>query len=268
MSIPTSITQDASSTATSGVSYYTGTALSTSTLPSGADHVLQCVPGSTAALAGRIALVTRPLKPISQGSLYSIFEAAITVINPAAVQGMFVGLTTSTGLIEATTILKTVSGTKNTNALAANTGAIGFWMHGDTPNNFDAVYQSQFSNGALSTASSTNTNSTVNLVLSNVLTASTIGPGNPGNSFQQPVSAVGVLTSTAVVKLGLLFNAPSNQVIYTVNGYQVAAVNVNSFGFDVTNDYGAVVVLGATDGGTASTGFLIDFLAAAAKIQL
>lgn len=254
--------QDAGSTAVSGVTYDTSVTLSTATLPSGNDHIMLGVPGSTAALAGRIGFVTRPLKNLGGGGTYLIFEAALTVVNAGAQQGMFVGLTTSTGLTSATTILKTVSATAASNALAASTGAIGFYMHGDTPNNFDAVFQNQFGTGTISTSTSA---TGVQVVLANVLTASTYG-GDPGNVYQQPASAPGVLTSTTLVKLGIIYQQPLNQIWYTVNGAQVAAVNVTPALFDVINDYGACVVYGATNGATVSTGVKIDFIAAAAQV--
>jgi hypothetical protein len=266
--------QDAGSTAVSGISYLATGQLSTVTIPSGSDHAILMVTGSTAALAGRVGIETRPLKSVTPGGpgYYTIFEAAVTVNNPAAVQGFFIGLTTSTGLLSTGDILATVSAAKNSNALLASTGAIGFWMHGDTVNNCDAVFQGQYSNGALSTfvaASTGGVQSTGCIVLANVLTANPLAPaGNPGNVYTQPASAVGVFTSTAVIKLGLLYNQPTNQVIYAVNGYQVAAFNVNNVAFDTVNDYGAIAVYGATNGATVSTGLIVDFFAAAAKIAL
>lgn len=254
--------QDAGSTAASGVSYYNANPLSTSTSPSGGDHVLLMVPGSTASLAGRIALFTRPLRSVTPGGNYVIFEAGVTVENAGATQGFFIGLTTSTGLpgvVGDTGILKTVSGTAASNALKASTGAIGFWMHGDTPNNCDAVYQNQYSAGTAASG--------IQTVVSNVLTAATFN-ANPGNVYQQPIVAPGVFNSTTLVKLGLYYNAPSNLLVYTVNGYQVGSAAVTSLGFDVLNDYGAVVEYGATNGATVSTGLVIDFLSVAGKIQL
>jgi hypothetical protein len=270
---PSALTSvDAGSTATSGVYYDTTANLSTSTLPTGNDHVIIMAPGSTATLAGRAAIFTRPMGPVKPGGSYVIFEASVATVNAGAVQAAFIGLTTSTGLSTGN-ILKTVSGTANSNQLLPSTGAIGFWMHGDTPNNFDAIYQGVASNGAYSTITPPNSTayaSTVNCVVSTVLTNSTAYGGNPGNVYQSPASAPGVLTSTSCVKLGLLYNVPYNQIIFAVNGAQVGAVTVpaslvpSTSLFDTLNSYGAIIVTGGVMGATLSTGLKVDFLSAAA----
>jgi len=267
---PTQLTAvDAGSTATSGVYYDTTANLSTSTLPTGNDHVIIMAPGSTATLAGRAAIFTRPMGPVKPGGSYVIMEASVACVNAAAVQAAFIGITTSTGLSTGN-ILKTVSGTANSNQLLPSTGAIGFWLHGDTPNNFDAIYQGVNSNGAYSTITPPNSTayaSTVNCVVSTVLTNSSAYGGNPGNVYQSPASAPGVLNSTTCVKLGLLYNVPDNQVIFAVNGAQVGAVTVTPTLFDTLNSYGAIIVTGGVMGASLSTGLKVDFLAAATQIR-
>lgn len=277
---PTALTFiDAGSTTASGQAYFNSSTSYTNGLSTNSQnavgHIIQLTPGSTTAASflGRIAITSRPTNPVTPGGLPVWFETALTITTASTVTaGMFVGLVTLPALSTAATvgsgcILSTVSATQASNKLNPSTGAIGFWMHGDLPNNFDCVYQNQFANGAYSTSTG------VQVVLANALTSST-GVIVPGTYASAPVGGTtppGILTSTQVVKLGIKFLPQVGQIQWYVNGYQVAAQAVTpsnstaastGLGFDVINAYGGAVVLG---GSTSTTTALVDFLVHASQ---
>lgn len=282
-----------SSTSTAGQAYDNSSTMqingSSTLTPLGQGHVILLTPGSTAGaagvIAGRVGIVTRPLGPVTPGGNFVWFEADVTTQSSTATQGAFVGLatlpgisTTGSGVLGSTGlgIISTVTSTASTNSLISSTGAIGFWMHGDTPNNFDAVYQSQTSNGSTSTSGGTGNGANLTTVLKNVLTATT-GTIVPGTIYTAPiggVTPVGALTSTQCQKLGILFlpQGPGGpQVQWYVNGYQVAAASVTTSLFDTISAYGGIVeYAGSTTGSTsaASQQMKVDFMGTAAKLYL
>ena len=263
---------DAGSTTTSGQAWDNSSTLTTNvgttavSSTAGIGHVITLTGGSTStsALAGRVGIVTRPIGSITPGGLGYWFEACVTVTN-STTQGAFVGIATlpalSTGGSTGGGIISTVTATRSTNTLIGSTGAIGFWMHGASTLNFDAIYQNQTSGGS--------TNSGISTVLQGVLTSSTgaIVPVSIYTGAIGPVTPPGLLTSTQCVKLGLKYlpQGPGGpQMQWYVNGAQVAAVQVTTAGFDVANQYGAIVEFAGPSTGTASQ-MKVDFLAVAAQ---
>jgi hypothetical protein len=273
------------STSTAGQSYDNSSTMqingSSTGIPLGQGHVILLTPGSTTAgagiVGGRVGIVTRPLGPITPGGNFVWFEADVTLQSSTATQGAFVGLatlpgvsTTGSGTLGSTGqgIISTVTSTGSTNSLISSTGAIGFWMHGDQPNNFDAVYQNQSSNG------STGGTGNLQVVLKSTLTATT-GTIVPGTIYTAPiggVTPVGALTSTQCQKLGILYLPQVNQVQWLVNGYVVASQSVSPATFDTISAYGGIVeYAGSTTGLTAAVGstqMKVDFFGAAAKLYL
>lgn len=238
----------------------------------GADSLMNFTSGATQ--SNDIAVSTRPLGPVTPGSGKKVwFEAyvATAVVNVA--HGVFVGLVNRAAL-GAGLLISAASGTKNSNTLGTSSGGqsvIGFWMHGDAPTNFDAVYANNIQTAL--------TPSTITTVLANVLTANANNP-NPANlGFTPPVppgalAAAGatnteaqfesgvVSAANAFVKLGLRYDGQQYLYFY-VNGAQVAKVAIDAT-FDITNDY-AGVVCGAA--GTAAAFVLkVGFQRTAAKL--
>ena len=270
---------DALSTAVSGQAYYNSvfstvyTNNNSTLYPNAVGHLIELTAGSTnqASFLGRVAITSRPVGTVTPGGLPVWFETALTITTASTQEcGMFVGLVTLPALSTAATvgsgcILSTITAVASTNKLAPSTGAIGFWMHGDTPNNFDCVYQNQYGSGAYSTSTG------VNVVLANALTSSTgaIVPGTYATApVGGPITPIGILASTGVQKLGIKYLPQVGQVQWYVNGYQVAAAAVTpansttGTGFDVTDAYGGIVVLGSS---TSTTQAIVDFFAVAGQ---
>ena len=237
-----------------------------------------------------------PFAPVGQTKLW--FEANISLQSSTAVQALFLGFATSTGLgstvtnlgstgaatstpyiaslvisstgtVTSSTVSTLVipgstsaattslyqpivaSSTGSTNALISTGGYVGFWLHGDAPNNFDAVYQHGGSTAALS--------STV-VVLPNVLTSPANNP-NPGNLAYVPFIPPGVQNGTNWVKLGVHIDA--TYIKWYVNGSQVAKKLIDAT-FDTLDSYGGII----TNASAASTtvGVNVDFFRVAAKL--
>lgn len=203
---------------------------------SGDDHSANVAVTSTA----NAAAFTRPLAPVvANGNSKMWFEAAIS---PAQItnQAIFVGLANSTGL--SSTLLAT-----STTLTSAGVSLIGFWLHGDAPSNFDAIYQK--AGGSPQT------------VLASVLTANANNP-NPANVNYVPATPPGALTGSNYVKLGI--RTDKTYVYFYVNGTQVAKKQLDST-FDQTSSYGGIVTIGTQ---TANTDNLkIGFFRCAGKIN-
>lgn len=248
----------------------------------GADHLMNFTTGTTA--GNDTAVATRPLGPITPGSGQKIwFEAYIAMASVSVAHGVFVGLANRASL-GAGLLISAASGTKNSNLIGTSSGAqsfVGFWMHGDTVTNFDAVYANNIST-ALSptTIAAPGTSATGGgLILANVLTANANNP-NPGNpNFTPPLppgalAAAGatntqaqyvsgqVSAANAFVKLGIRYDGQQYLYFY-VNGTQVAKALVDST-FDTTNDYAGVVEVVA--GTNAAAVLKCGFAHTAAKL--
>jgi len=229
-------------------------AVTASTLPIATfqpgDHAIVLLTSPTAS-TGRAGVNARPIGPITPGGLPIWFECNVLPKSSTALQGFFIGLTNSTGTNNPGGIYSTLSGVSASNSLATNLPLVGFYMHGDTPNNCDAVFQA--STGGLST------------VLANVLTASTANP-NPAFLQYMPNAAPGAfgsvagINSTLAVKLGLNYVPQTNTFNFFVNGYIAASFSPTAAIFDVSDSFGPV----ATFAGNAQT-FYMDFFAYASQ---
>lgn len=204
------------------------------------DSVLKMTASSTGSAAW-----VRPMATIApKGSSRLWFEANVGLSSSTAVQAAFLGFATSTGLVQ--TSVTAASATPASNTLTTTAGYIGFFAHGDTPNNFDAIYQKP--SGAIVT------------VLANVLTANANNP-DPGNPLYVPPAAPGVFNGTNYAKLGVRVDA--NYVYWYVNGSLVAKKQLDTT-FDTADSYGAIVAAILTAANTAD--FRFSFIRAAAKI--
>jgi hypothetical protein len=248
------------------------------------DHVLSATVAGTAQAFTQI--YTRPLGPIASGGTGRIwFEASLAVSDVTTAKGIFVGVANTQGLVPTTTainggIVAAASATRASNSLGAQaaTSCFGFWLHGDLPANFDAVYLNQGTavapNVSTTIPSYGNSKGTLNTVLLNVLTANANNP-DPGNPFYTPPTPPGLLVVTGTtgqtgintgsagfVKLGVNFDTYTAR--WFVNGYQVAKYVVDST-WDQTSDYGGIVSM--TTATTAAPVLDIDFFRTAAKIN-
>lgn len=162
------------------------------------DSVIKLTSGSTQSNDAGIA--TRPLGPVIPGSGQKIwFEALVSLASLAAAQGVYVGLVNKAGLGTGLTI-SAASGTKNANTLGTSSGGqsgYGFWMHGDTLGNFDAVWFNNLQSATGATDLEATTATVSGLVLANVLTANANNP-NPANLAFTPPVPPGVLTATVI----------------------------------------------------------------------
>jgi hypothetical protein len=164
-------------------------------------------------------------------------------INPKQVtaQEMFFGFGASTAL--SSTLLATST------TLATSTGLIGFWMHGDAPTNFDAVYQS---NSAVAPVT----------VLASVLTAGS-NNSDPGNPLFVPSVPPGALTGTqGFIKLGV--RVDKTYAYFYVNGTLVAKQAIDGT-FDITDSMGVVFTAGTATANTDNV--QVAFLRAAARLS-
>jgi hypothetical protein len=188
----------------------------------------------------------QPIIPNSGASVW--FEANVALASVTNVSGLFVGLANEDAQNDA--LISGASGTAGSNAIAAAAGSsiVGFWMHGDTLGNFDAVYVNDSAGTGL-------TPSTISVVLADVLTANANNP-NPGNPNYTPPAPPGVLTVGEFVKLGLRYDGIQFLYFY-VNGAQVAKMLVTG-NLDTVSDYGPIVALttGAAAAHTANVQFL------------
>lgn len=223
-------------------------AIDTGSTTFGYDHIIKLTTGSTATavLLDKAWINTRPLAPVVPGGLGVWFETAVTPAASTGTQSMFVGLTTSTGITGG--VIGSTTAVASTNKLNAATAAIGFWMHGDTPNNCDAIFVA--STGGVST------------VLANVLTASTANP-NPANPTFQPFTSPGAFVPSTVTKLGLLYQPSNATMTWYVNGFPIAAAQVTAGTFDTTDNYAGIVEFHGT-----TVSLECDFLAVAAQVVL
>lgn len=225
-------------------------------------------------------IATRPLGPITPnggGKLW--FEASVSSAVITLARGVFVGVVNAAGLGTKLTI-SAASATKNSNTIGTSSGGqsgYGFWLHGDTLTNFDAVWFNSLQAATGATTLVTATNGGV--VLANVLTANANNP-NPGNLGFVPSTPPGVLVATVTtsqatsfgtltpqqclatqdpgqnpqvllpnsvtgatgfVKLGLRYDGVQYLYFY-VNGNQVAKMAISS-SQDVTSDFAGIVQL-------------------------
>ena len=245
------------------------------------------------------AIWTLPMAPFApNGQTKLWFETNISLESSTAVQAMFVGFATSTGLgstvttigstgaassttyiasltvsstgavtgstvstlvipgstAATTTALSAVivaSSTGSTNALISTGGYVGFWLHGDVPNNFDAVYQHGGSTAALA--------STI-VVLPAVLTSAQNNP-NPANLAYVPTVPPGVQDGLHWVKLGVRIDA--TYIRWFVNGSQVAKKLIDQT-FDAIDSYGGIVEIASASSTSAAVN--VDFFRVAAKL--
>lgn len=221
-----------------------------------------------------IAVATRPLGPITPGGGGKLwFEAVVSSAVITLARGVFVGVVNKPALASKF-LISAASATKNSNTIGTSAGGqsgYGFWLHGDTLTNFDAVWFNnlQAATGATDLEATTATAS--GLVLANVLTAPANNP-NPGNLAFVPQTPPGVLIATVTgttaqgflntqnpaanpqiglpnsavgatgfVKLGLRYDGQQYLYFY-VNGNQVAKMVISS-AQDVTSAFGGVVQL-------------------------
>lgn len=187
-----------------------------------------------------------PLAPNGNSKLW--FETNICPQSSTLVASIFLGLTTSTGLV-ATSATTSSTGTGVT--LTSTAGYVGFVSRGTIPNNFDAVYQKGGSTAALA--------STI-VVLSSTLTASANNP-NPGNVNFVPSTSPGVFNGTNWTKLGV--RVDKNYVYWYVNGNVVAKKLVDST-FNTTDSYGGIVQINGAS--SAASLVNVSFFRVAAKI--
>lgn len=219
------------------------------------DHACLFTTGTTSGNGN--AAWTRPTAQLAPGSGQRFwFEAAVSLQDVTEVNGVFVGLVNKQGQTNA--LVQAASATKNSNLLTSvsGTSCVGFWMHGDTLGNFDAVYV----NAVAGTGGKTPT--TVNTVLANVLTANANNP-NPANPNYTPPLPPGALTNNTVVKLGLRYDGQQYLYFY-VNGTQVAKLLVSAQSIDIASTYGGVVAL--TTGAAAAHHLDLQFFRSASKL--
>lgn len=190
---------------------------------------------------GVAAVFTKPLAPVSANGNTKLW-GEVSLNGSSTNQGIFVGFATSTGL--SSTLIATST------TLLSTCGLIGFWLHGDIGNNFDAIYQNASSGG-------------VKTVLSSTLTAAANNP-NPANANSpNPIfpGAPGVLNGANWVKLGV--RVDKINAYFYVNGAQVAKKALDST-FDTADSYGFIVAAGTQT--NATDNLQVGFIRAAAKI--
>jgi hypothetical protein len=193
---------------------------------------------------GNATVFIKPMLPVSpQSGVKLWFEVALGVQQSTA-QEIFVGFATSTGL--SSTLLA------SSTTLLSTAGLIGFWLHGDVPNNFDAVYQKPLNISSTST--------TVITVLASTLTAAA-NNADPGNPVFVPSVPPGAISGNgAFIKLGVTV---TRQFAYWfVNGTQVAKQALDST-FDTVDSYGTVLTFGTATANTDNAG--VAFQRAAAR---
>lgn len=161
------------------------------------DSVVSITTGATT--LDDAAIATRPLGPIVAGSGQKFwFEAAISIASISAVNGVFVGVVNAAAL-GSKLLIKQTSATKNSNQIGTTSGGqsgYGFWLHADTPTNFDAVWFNNLQAATGTTDLEATTATASGLVLANVLTANANNP-NPANLGYTPATPPGVLVATA-----------------------------------------------------------------------
>lgn len=188
----------------------------------------------------------RPFAPIApNGTTKLWYEVNYSQSSSTTVANVFLGFTTSTGLVQ--TSSKVASATPASNTLTSTAGYIGFWQHGDTPNNFDAIYQKP--SGAIVT------------VLANVLTSNSANNPNPGNPNYVPAIAPGAQDGTHWVKLGV--RTDKQYVYWYVNGVQVAKKLIDNT-FDIADSYGAIAA--AITSSTDTVDYRFSFFRGAARV--
>ncbi len=268
------------------------------------DSVISVTTGSTTQDDAGIA--TRPLGPIVPNSGQKLwFEAAVSVASISAVQGLFVGVANLASL-GTKKLISAASATKNSNTVGTSSGKqsfYGFWLHGDAPTNFDAVWANGITTALTPTTIAAPGTSAAGggLVVSSVLTLPTQtaypNPSNPlgfnnsqfnvtppagalvattsGNVTVNGASltpqqqyALGVTPSSATgasgfVKLGIRYDGTANYLYYYVNGVQVAKIIVNS-NMDLVSDFGGIVDFMAI--GTGTPVLNVGFVKTAAKV--
>jgi hypothetical protein len=212
---------------------------------SSTDHALSMSGTSTGA-----AMWTSTLGPIAPNGTSKLwFETNVCLQSSTLVASIFVGLTTSTGLV-ATSVV--TSSTAPGFTLTSTAGYIGFVSRGTSPNNFDAVYQKGGSTAALA--------STI-VVLSSTLTSPANNP-NPGNVNFVPSTAPGVFNGTNWVKLGV--RVDKSYAYWYVNGWTVAKKLLDST-FDTVDSYGGIIA--ETGASTTANLVNVSFFRVAAKIS-
>lgn len=198
------------------------------------DHACLFTTGGTA--NNDLVIYTRPYSAIAPGSGQRLwFETSISFQDITEVSGAFVGLVNLKGM--AAGLIKAASATKNSNLLTSvtSTSCVGFWMHGDSLGNFDAVVVNNVANtsGVTPTAITT--------VLASVMTSPANNP-DPGNPLYTPATAPGVLANNVKVKLGILYDG-QQYLKFFVNGVQIAKLAVSAATFDTLATFGGVVTL-------------------------
>jgi len=183
------------------------------------DSVITLTTGATASDDAGIA--TRPVGPIAPGGGQKIwFEALVSVAQITNAQSMFVGVANLVSL-GSKNLMAVSSATKNTNTIGGASGSsfYGFWMHGDTPTNFDAVWANAVTTPLTPTtigqySTHTTSSSGSGLVLANVLTPTITQYPNSLN----PLGYVGP-TPVSVPPGALIATATANA---TPTGYATA----------------------------------------------
>lgn len=189
---------------------------------------------------GNATVFVKPMLPIAvNGGTKLWFEISLNV-KQTTNDMIFVGLATSTGL--SSTLLASSTTLLNT------AGLIGFWLHGDAPTQFDAIYQKP--------------SGTPVTVLASVLTAAA-NNSDPGNPFFVPSTPPGVLTGTqGYLKLGV--KTDKVFAYWFVNGTLVAKQAIDST-FDTTDSFGAVASFGTQTNATDNA--VVSFLRTAARLS-
>lgn len=229
-----------------------------------------------------IAVATRPMGPITPGSGKKLwFEASVSSAVITLARGVFVGVVNKQSL-GSKLLISAASATKNSNTIGTSSGGqsgYGFWLHGDTLTNFDAVWFNNLQAATGATDLEATTATVSGLVLANVLTNPANNP-NPANLAFVPTTPPGALIATissnqtvagatltpqqcldaqdpstnpqtllpnsaagatGFVKLGLRFDGGQYLYFY-VNGNQVAKMLVSA-AQDIVSDFGGVVQL-------------------------
>jgi hypothetical protein len=192
-----------------------------------------------------VAMFVRPMAPIAPAGPTKLWMETCVAFQQSTAQEAFFGFATSTGLSS------TIFATSTT--LLSTCGLIGFWMHGDQPNNMDAVYQKPLNISSTST--------TVITVLTSTLTSPANNP-NPGNLAYVPTTSPGGFNGSNYIKIGV--RTDSQYVYWYVNGAQVAKKLIDTT-FDTTDSYGTLWAVGAL-GSAASDNVRFEFLRTAAQL--
>lgn len=207
----------------------------TYTYGSGDDSSLNIAYTST----GNAVIFTQPMAPVAPaGNTKLWFEVSLSP-QQTTNEAIFVGLANSTGL--SSTLLAS-----STTLTSTGVSVIGFWLHGDAPTNFDAIYQKA--------------GSTPVTVLASVLTANANNP-NPANVNYVPASAPGTIDGSKWIKLGI--RVDKTYVWYYVNGTLIAKKQLDST-FDTSSSYGGIVTAGTKT--SATDNLKVGFFRVSGKI--